>query len=69
MAIHLQKKCRKKVYRPKRQTLCELFQVHRAFRQLDILAKVSRELSVEVINGSSFSFIDSFPRANQVSKK
>ena len=46
-----------------------LFQVHRAFRQLDILAKVSRELSVEVINGSSFSFIDSFPRANQVSKK
>ena len=39
-----------------------LFQVYRAFKLLDILAKISRNLNIEVTNGSSFSYIDSFPR-------
>lgn len=42
-----------------------LYQVYRGFKLLDILAKISKDLNVEVINGSSFSFIDSFPRSQQ----
>ena len=39
-----------------------LFQVYRSFRMLDILSKISKDLNIKVVNGSSFSFIDSFPR-------
>ena len=39
-----------------------MFQVYRGFRLLDILSKISFDLNIKVINGSSFSFIDSFPR-------
>lgn len=39
-----------------------LFQVYRSFRMLDILSKISKNLNIKVVNGSSFSFIDSFPR-------
>ena len=41
-----------------------MFQVYRGFRLLDILSEISRDLNIEVINASSFSFIDSFPRKN-----
>ena len=40
-----------------------IFQVYRCFNLLDILAEISKDLNIEVINGSSFSFIDSFPRS------
>jgi len=40
-----------------------IFQVYRGFKFLDILSKISKDLNVSVINCSSFSFIDSFPRS------
>lgn len=39
-----------------------MFQVYRAFKLLDILSKISLDLNIKVINGSSFSFVDSFSR-------
>lgn len=39
------------------------YQIHRSFKLLDLLASISKELGVQVINKSSFSFIDSFPRS------
>lgn len=61
---HAEKDASKKYIKQENKPLSvRLFQVYRGFMLLDILAEISKDLNVEVINGSSFSFIDSFPRS------
>ena len=58
-----EKNASKKYVGQRDKTLSErIFQVYRGFRYLDVLSKISKDLNVNVINCSSFSFIDSFPR-------
>jgi hypothetical protein len=53
----------KKYLKQKSKTISHRFyQVYRSFKLMDTLAKLSIELKVDVVNKSSFSFIDSFPR-------
>lgn len=58
-----EKNSAKKYLSQKNKTMSQrLYQVFKSFHVLETLFKLSRVLNVEVLNLSSFSYIDSFPR-------